>query len=382
MRTDPRTAPQGYYPIHREDIGPTELRLAHIIGGETLAAVDGFHGGVAIVFDQLRPPQTEAELIERLHSARLLPEFEQFAYRQFKIVGLETASEDSGLPAEQRRLSSIALLVTDENLVYEDDPVLWETDLASKELSHAKAALSSQKTLQKVNQFAPQIAAQMTQQAIMAILLAMVAIVIYVWIRFGSMHFGLAAIVALVHDVTFSLGCVAISFYIFRAFGDNVLLIRDFKIDLPMVAALLTIVGYSLNDTIVVFDRIRENRGKLKEVTPQIVNASINQTLSRTVLTSLTTMLAVLVMYIWGGERNSWLQLRDDHRRVGGYLQLDGHRHAAVAAPQSTQVDHHRVHRGGAHWPSWVHAGASASNHSVDSGGTVRAGGALVRTQA
>ncbi len=302
VRTDLRSAPQGYYPIHREDISPTELRLAHIIGGETLAAVDGFHGGVAIVFDELRPPQTEAELIDRLHSARLLPEFEQFAYRPFKIVGLETASEDSGLPAEQRRLSSIALLVTDENLVYEDDPVLWETDLASKELNHAKAALSSQKTLQKVNQFAPQIASQMTQQAIMAILLAMVAIVLYVWIRFGSMHFGLAAIVALVHDVTFSLGCVAISYYVFRAFGENILLIHDFKIDLPMVAALLTIVGYSLNDTIVVFDRIRENRGKMKEVTPQMVNASINQTLSRTVLTSTTTMLAVVVMYIWGGS--------------------------------------------------------------------------------
>jgi preprotein translocase SecF subunit len=302
VRTDPSTAPQGYYPIHREDISPTELRLAHIIGGETLADVAGYHGGVAMVFDDLRPPQTEPELIDRLHSARLLPEFEQFGYRPFKIVSLATAREDSGLPAEQRRLSSVAILVADENLVYEDDPVLWESELASQELNHAKAALSSQKTLQKVNQFAPQIASQMTQQAIMAILLAMVAIVVYVWIRFGNMHFGLAAIVALVHDVTLSLGVVAMSYYVFSAFGDNILLIRDFKIDLPMVAALLTIVGYSLNDTIVVFDRIRENRGKLKEVTQQMVNNSINQTLSRTVLTSITTLLAVLVMYIWGGS--------------------------------------------------------------------------------
>ena len=88
---------------------------------------------------------------------------------------------------------------------------------------------------------------------------------------------------------------------ILDAVDENALLIRDFKIDLPMVAALLTIVGYSLNDTIVVFDRIRENRGKLKDVTLPMINVSINQTLSRTVLTSMTTMLAVVVMYTAGG---------------------------------------------------------------------------------
>jgi len=68
-----------------------------------------------------------------------------------------------------------------------------------------------------------------------------------------------------------------------------------------MIAALLTIIGYSLNDTIVVFDRIRENRGKLSNLNPQIISNSINQTLSRTLLTSLTTFAVVLVMYIWGG---------------------------------------------------------------------------------
>ncbi len=301
VRTRATQAPNGYYPIHSEQINLRELRLEHIIGGETLADVEGYQGGVVIVFDQLQPPQTEEQLRERLHGARLLPEFEKYDYRPFKIVGLSSLAQDAGKPIEQRRLSSFALLVTDENLIYEDDPSTWEKELARPELNQAKEALSSQKTLQKVNQFAPQIAAQMTQKAIMAILLALVAIVIYIWIRFGNMQFGLAAIVALVHDVTISLGLVALSYYVFRAFGDNVLLIRDFKIDLPMVAALLTIVGYSLNDTIVVFDRIRENRGKLKEVTQPMINTSINQTLSRTVLTSLTTLLVVVVMYVAGG---------------------------------------------------------------------------------
>jgi len=75
-----------------------------------------------------------------------------------------------------------------------------------------------------------------------------------------------------------------------------------FKIDLPMVAAFLTVIGYSVNDTIVVFDRIRENRGKLTTISPGILNRSINQTLARTLLTSGTTLIVVIIMYVWGGQ--------------------------------------------------------------------------------
>ena len=77
--------------------------------------------------------------------------------------------------------------------------------------------------------------------------------------------------------------------------------ITNYKINLEMIAAFLTLFGYSLNDTIVVFDRIRENRGKGTELTPKLINDSINQTLSRTILTSFTTLIAILCMYIWGG---------------------------------------------------------------------------------
>jgi SecD/SecF fusion protein len=78
--------------------------------------------------------------------------------------------------------------------------------------------------------------------------------------------------------------------------------IQDFKIDLPAVAALLTLVGYSVSDTIVVFDRIREVRGKNPALTPEIINRSVNETLTRTILASTTVFLVVLVLYIWGGE--------------------------------------------------------------------------------
>jgi SecD/SecF fusion protein len=140
--------------------------------------------------------------------------------------------------------------------------------------------------------------------AIYALLASLVLIVGYIWLRFERAVFGLAAVVALVHDVTISTGAVAISYYIANLFGPvaAALQIDPFKIDLTIVAALLTIVGYSLNDTIVVFDRIREVRGKSPHLTRDMLNLSINQTLSRTILTGLTTMFVLIILYFWGGQ--------------------------------------------------------------------------------
>jgi len=106
-----------------------------------------------------------------------------------------------------------------------------------------------------------------------------------------------------VHDVCITLGAVTGCYLLLTSipFVANALLLGDFKIDLAMIAAFLTIIGYSLNDTIVVFDRIRENRGKQTMLTTKMINNSLNQTLSRTILTSLTTFIVVLIMYIWGG---------------------------------------------------------------------------------
>ena len=138
-------------------------------------------------------------------------------------------------------------------------------------------------------------------RALIAIILSLILIVGYIGFRFGTARFGIAAIAALVHDVCITLGAVAVCTYIAGTAIGDALLIGDFKINLEMIAAFLTIIGYSLNDTIVVFDRIREKRGEQATLNPQIISKSINQTLSRTLLTSLTTFLVVLVMYIWGG---------------------------------------------------------------------------------
>lgn len=145
------------------------------------------------------------------------------------------------------------------------------------------------------------LAKNMQEKALYAILASWGAILLYLWFRFGSWTFGAAAVLCLVHDLFFTLGVVAGCHYLYEAVGP-VLGIRDFKIDLQAVAALLTLVGYSVNDTIVVFDRIREVRGKNPALTPQMINDSVNQTLTRTILASTTVLVVVLVLYIWGGE--------------------------------------------------------------------------------
>jgi len=133
-----------------------------------------------------------------------------------------------------------------------------------------------------------------------AMLASLLMIVLYVWVRFQNVAFGLAAVVALIHDVLVAVGCLALSTYVSRYLGWA--LVDDFKISLDVVAALLTIVGFSINDTIVIFDRLRELRGKSPYVTAAMIDKSVNQTLSRTILTSGTAFLATLILYLFGGQ--------------------------------------------------------------------------------
>ncbi|MHC4759013.1 MAG: protein translocase subunit SecF, partial [Planctomycetota bacterium] len=164
-------------------------------------------------------------------------------------------------------------------------------------------------------------------RALIAIVLSLFAIVAYVGFRFGDVRFGLAAIAALVHDVCITLGAVTACTYIaFTKFGET-LLIGDFKIDLAMIAAFLTLIGFSLNDTIVVFNRIRENRRK-DRLNPQIITNSINQTISRTILTSFTTFIVVFIMYIFGGQG-----LRGFTFAIGLGVIIGTYSSIAIAAP-------------------------------------------------
>jgi preprotein translocase subunit SecF len=140
--------------------------------------------------------------------------------------------------------------------------------------------------IRRVEMVGPQVGKDLRMKGLLAILYAMGGILLYVTWRF-EFRFAVGAILALVHDVLITLG-------VFSLFGK--------EIDLPIIAAFLAIIGYSLNDTIIVYDRIRENTGKhLKEGFTAVVNRSINETLSRTILTSGTTLLVVLALFIFGG---------------------------------------------------------------------------------
>jgi len=133
----------------------------------------------------------------------------------------------------------------------------------------------------------PTVSSELLWKGFQAVSLALFAILIYIWLRF-EWQFGFGAVVALTHDVFFTLG---------------ILSILNIEFSLSTIAAVLTIAGYSINDTVVIFDRVRENLRKYKKIELlDLFNLSINKTLSRTVMTSITTLLALLSLYLFGGE--------------------------------------------------------------------------------
>ena len=181
-----------------------------------------------------------------------------------------------------------------------DIQLALDSDAADSVLSEMATHFRENSVWESSSTVGGKVASDMKTKAVWALLASLLGIVAYIWIRFQKVVFGLAAVAALIHDVLITLGAIAVSFWLADALG--FLLIEEFKISLPIVAAFLTIIGYSLNDTIVVFDRIREVRGKSPELTGDMINRSINQTLSRTILTSATTLIVVLILYALGGQ--------------------------------------------------------------------------------
>ena len=173
------------------------------------------------------------------------------------------------------------------NIALEDGSRPEEEGPGQKVEEALKGAFGDRFIIERVEMVGPKVGSDLREKALMAIIYALIGILIYITLRF-ELKFGLAAIVALLHDTVITIG----AFSVF-----------DKEFTLPVIAALLTVIGYSLNDTIVVFDRIRENL-KLKRGmdTIKILNVSINQTLSRTLLTSGTTLAVVLSIFFLGGE--------------------------------------------------------------------------------
>ena len=183
-----------------------------------------------------------------------------------------------------------------------DKEVAAEVETLKKILAQTELAVETRPEPERLEVFDSALAKETREKAFYAILASWAAILLYLWFRFGNWTFGLAAVLCLVHDLCFTLGAIAVCHYLFDNPFGRLLGLEDFKIDLAAVAALLTLVGYSVNEIIVNFARIREVRGKNPQLTPQMINDSVNQTLSRTILTSMTVFLVSFVLYVFGGE--------------------------------------------------------------------------------
>jgi SecD/SecF fusion protein len=281
-----------------------------------------FIGGVKITCEIEKAASPE-QIDRRIKDLRFKPETQNLAWYDYEILNADlTPIIEPNLPVKSFVYVSVEPQAGFRELTDNE----W-MQFVENETTKVVAAARLETSLPRVTQINPSIGAEAKTRAMIAIVLSLLAIVTYIWIRFGNLRYGIAAIVALVHDVCITLGAVVACTYIAASPIGEKLLIGDFKINLAMIAAFLTLIGYSLNDTIVVFDRIRENRHKAQLV-PQTITNSINQTISRTILTSFTTFVVVLVMYIFGGTA-----LRGFTFAIGFGIIIGTYSSIAIAAP-------------------------------------------------
>jgi SecD/SecF fusion protein len=193
------------------------------------------------------------------------------------------------------------VMITDPTIDFDRDPGAWQEQLARPMWKLVSEAITRPGDLGRVSSFNASVANDTKIDALVAVALSILAIAIYVWVRFGDFKYGAATVASLLHDVIITVGLVGLTQYIGDTAFGRALMIDPIRMNLTVVAAILTVMGYSVNDTIVVFDRIRENRGKFGHIGREIINDSINQTMSRTLLTGGTTIATLVVMYVWGG---------------------------------------------------------------------------------
>jgi len=162
-----------------------------------------------------------------------------------------------------------------------------EAQISTVVLAALQLGVEGDVVMRRVEFVGPQVGDELKEQGILAVVYALIGIFLYVMLRF-QWRFSVGAVTALVHDIIITMGVLAVV---------------QVEFDLTVVAALLAVIGYSLNDTIVLFDRIRENFPRLRKASPlEVVNTSVNETLSRTLMTSVTTLLVLMALFVFGGE--------------------------------------------------------------------------------
>ena len=187
-------------------------------------------------------------------------------------------------PADQ--LAGIAATVSQIRIETQEGAEAAEIEMI-KAVKNALINVDPTMSFPQVDSVGPKVSGELIQTAVIAVILAISAVLFYIWLRF-EWQFSVGAVAALIHDIVLTIGIFSL---------------LQIKFDLAIIAALLTIVGYSLNDTVVVFDRVRENLRKYKKKPlKDVLNLSINETLSRTVMSSVTTLIALISLFVLGGD--------------------------------------------------------------------------------
>jgi len=280
-----------YQPATDKEILPI-TKKDMTIGNYTPPDAAAHPGGVMIVLKNISPPVSADEILKRMNDQRLSGSGSATSSLNYVVDA----------PGDPANPTNFAVVVGwNQEVSYEADVGKWADGLAEPLWGLVKDAVNHPPSFEQETNFDPQVAGEMQQDAFKALTFSIIAIMIYIWVRFGNLKYGTATVVALLHDTVFTLAALGFAHYIEQSWHHNFLQIEAFRINLTVVAGILTIMGYSMIDTIVVFDRIRENRGRYGHLDRNVINDAINQTLSRTLLTCGTTIMTVSFMYFMGG---------------------------------------------------------------------------------
>jgi SecD/SecF fusion protein len=269
-----------------------------------------FNPGVAIYLNHLDPPLSVTQIKQRINDEQQSESggTSLGASQDFIVVGSNGANTGGG-PAGTAQAGSIdqpvdsaVVLASQSGIDFTKDATTWQTQLADPLWKLVNYGVNRPAQLQQVKNFDAAVAGDTKDNAILALTLSIIVIMIYIWVRFGNLKYGTASVISLFHDTLVTIAALGFAhFLVHFSTLAKILQIEPFRIDLTIVAGILTVMGYSMIDTIVVFDRIRENRGKFGHLSRQVINDAINQTLSRTLLTAGTTTITVAIMYFVGG---------------------------------------------------------------------------------
>ncbi|MFM7133785.1 MAG: protein translocase subunit SecD, partial [Planctomycetota bacterium] len=223
---------------------PLEKQLIGASLGRPDAAAESvgeFRGGVGIVLDGIEPPITTADAATRIARMRTQPDWSSTAARKTRVVGLDAA--DPANPSGPQK--SLAVLVSDPDLnSLEIDLDAWDRDLASVEFNLVRQALTQQASLDQVSSFSPVVAENLAASAVVAVILSLIGMLGYIWVRFGSFRFSTATVIGVTFNVIVCLGFLSISIPLALTGVGSALYIEQYRIDLNVVAGLLTIIGY------------------------------------------------------------------------------------------------------------------------------------------